>query len=304
VSVVREEFGPTLPELVGRRLGVRTRTVWLALAAIGAVAVVVVAWLALRPDPNQSTVVVREPVTYNLIYPDALQRVAPRSGETLRLQSRSGPPQSFVVHPLRLQPYKGDVSAALTFMSARLIDEMRGQSHHVRQASDAGGQARPAAPRGRRPDDPRRPLAVGAEPRLGRRYGRAQDGLSLVPLRDRPSVTDDSDGRDLAWDEFMRVDMRVGRILEAEDFPEARRPAWKLRVDFGDEIGIRRSSAQITNYPREDLVGRLVIAVVNFPPKQIGPVRSECLVLGTYAADGAVLLLSPEPHAEVGDRVG
>jgi hypothetical protein len=127
VSVVREEFGPTLPELVGRRLGVRTRTVWLALAAIGAVAVVVVAWLALRPDPNQSTVVVREPVTYNLIFPDALQRVGPRSGETLRLQSRSGPPQSFVVHPLRLQPYKGDVTAALTFMSARLIDEMRGQ---------------------------------------------------------------------------------------------------------------------------------------------------------------------------------
>ena len=124
---MREEFGPTLPELVGRRLGVRTRTVWLALAAIAAVAVVVVAWLALRPDPNQSTVVVREPVTYNLIFPDALQRVAPRSGETLRLRSRSGPPQSFVVHPLRLQPYKGDVTAALTFMSARLIDEMRGQ---------------------------------------------------------------------------------------------------------------------------------------------------------------------------------
>jgi tRNA-binding protein len=111
-------------------------------------------------------------------------------------------------------------------------------------------------------------------------------------------------GADLGWDEFMRVDMRVGRILEVEDFPEARRPAWKLRVDFGDEIGMRRSSAQITNYPREDLVGRLVIGVVNFPAKQIGPVRSECLVLGTYAADGAVLLLSPEPHAELGDRVG
>ena len=111
-------------------------------------------------------------------------------------------------------------------------------------------------------------------------------------------------GGDLAWDEFMRVDMRVGRILEVEDFPEARRPAWKLRVDFGDEIGIRRSSAQITNYPREDLVGRLVIAVVNFPPKQIGPVRSECLVLGTYTADGLVLLLAPEPDAELGDRVG
>ena len=102
----------------------------------------------------------------------------------------------------------------------------------------------------------------------------------------------------------MRVDMRVGRIVEVEDFPEARRPAWKLRVDFGEELGVRRSSAQVTNYAREELVGRLVVAVVNFPAKQIGPVRSECLVLGTYAADGRVLLLSPEPHAELGDRVG
>jgi tRNA-binding protein len=109
---------------------------------------------------------------------------------------------------------------------------------------------------------------------------------------------------DLAWDEFMRVDMRVGRVVEAEDFPEARKPAWKLRVDFGAEIGVRRSSAQITNYARDELVGRLVIAVVNFPPKQIGPVRSECLVLGTYAADGTVLLLTPESEAALGDRVG
>ena len=109
---------------------------------------------------------------------------------------------------------------------------------------------------------------------------------------------------DLAWDEFMRVDIRVGRIVEVEDFPEARKPAWKLRVDFGEEIGVRRSSAQITNYERDALVGRLVVAVVNFPPKQIGPVRSECLVLGTYTADGAVLLLTPEPEAALGDRVG
>ena len=109
---------------------------------------------------------------------------------------------------------------------------------------------------------------------------------------------------DLAWDEFMRVDMRVGRIVEVEDFPEARRPAWKLRVDFGEEIGVRRSSAQIANYPREELVGRLVVAVVNFPPKQIGPVRSECLVLGTYTADGRVLLLAPAAEAALGDRVG
>ena len=109
---------------------------------------------------------------------------------------------------------------------------------------------------------------------------------------------------DLAWDEFLRVDMRVGRIVEVEDFPEARKPAWKLRVDFGEEIGVRRSSAQITNYERDALVGRLVVAVVNFPVKQIGPVRSECLVLGTYTADGMVLLLEPEPEAALGDRVG
>jgi hypothetical protein len=127
VSVVREEFGPTLPELVGRRLGVRPRIVWLVLAAIGAVAVLVGAWLALRPDPNESTVVVHEPVTYNLIYPDALRKVAPRSGETLRLESRSGLPQSFVVHTLRLAPYKGDVTAAMTILSSTLIPQMRAQ---------------------------------------------------------------------------------------------------------------------------------------------------------------------------------
>ncbi len=109
---------------------------------------------------------------------------------------------------------------------------------------------------------------------------------------------------DLAWDEFMRVDMRVGRVLEVEEFPEARKPAWKLRVDFGEQVGMRRSSAQITNYERDQLVGRRVIGVVNFPPKQIGPVRSECLVLGTYTADGTVLLLTPEPEAALGDRVG
>jgi tRNA-binding protein len=102
---------------------------------------------------------------------------------------------------------------------------------------------------------------------------------------------------------FAAVDMRVGRIVEVEDFPEARNPAWRLRVDFGAEIGVKRSSAQIKNYAREELEGRLVIGVVNFPARQIGPVRSEVLILGTYSADG-VLLLSPEPNAALGDRVG
>jgi tRNA-binding protein len=108
---------------------------------------------------------------------------------------------------------------------------------------------------------------------------------------------------EVAFDQFAAVDMRVGRIVEVEDFPEARRPAWKLRVDFGPELGVKRSSAQIRNYPREALEGRLVVAVVNFPPRQIGPVRSEVLVLGTYSDDG-VLLLAPEPGAALGDRVG
>ena len=112
-----------------------------------------------------------------------------------------------------------------------------------------------------------------------------------------------SSAEPLAFEEFARVDMRVGRILEVMDFPEARRPAWRLLLDFGSEIGQRRSSAQITNYPREELEHRLVVAVVNFPPKQIGKFLSECLVLGTYS-DDLVLLLDPAPGAEPGDRVG
>jgi len=107
---------------------------------------------------------------------------------------------------------------------------------------------------------------------------------------------------EITFDDFLKVDMRVGRIVEVEDFPEARRPAWKLRVDFGPDIGVKRSSAQIKNYAREELEGRLVVGVVNFPPRQIGPVRSEVLVLGTMRGD-VVRLLTPEPDAEPGDRV-
>ena len=97
--------------------------------------------------------------------------------------------------------------------------------------------------------------------------------------------------------------MRVGRVTAVDEFPEARRPAWKLTIDFGAEIGIKRSSAQITNYERAELEGTLVVAVVNFPPKQIGPFMSECLVLGAIAADGSVILLAPDPGAEPGDRI-
>jgi tRNA-binding protein len=103
--------------------------------------------------------------------------------------------------------------------------------------------------------------------------------------------------------DFQAVDMRVGRIVAVEDFPEARKPAWKLTVDFGSEIGVKRSSARIANYPREQLEGRLVVAVVNFPPRQIGPVRSEVLVLGATDAAGDVILLAPDADVPLGSRV-
>jgi len=103
--------------------------------------------------------------------------------------------------------------------------------------------------------------------------------------------------------DFARVDMRVGRVLEAESFPQARKPAYKLRIDFGP-LGIRRSSAQLTaHYQPEDLRGRLVIAVTNFPPRQIGPIRSEVLVLGVPDADGGVVLLAPTHEVPLGGRV-
>ena len=104
-------------------------------------------------------------------------------------------------------------------------------------------------------------------------------------------------------DQFFGVDMRVGRILEVEEFPEARTPAWKLRIDFGPETGEKRSSAQITHYSREELEGRLVIGVVNLPPRQIGPVRSEVLVLGALDSEKGVVLLAPDSEAEVGSRI-
>ena len=105
------------------------------------------------------------------------------------------------------------------------------------------------------------------------------------------------------YEQFAAVDMRVGRIVAVEDFPEARKPAWKLTIDFGPELGTKRSSAQITNYAREELEGRLVVAVVNFPPRQIGPVRSEVLVLGASDEDGNVILLEPRSDVPLGSRI-
>jgi tRNA-binding protein len=107
----------------------------------------------------------------------------------------------------------------------------------------------------------------------------------------------------IEFDDFLKVDMRVGRITAVEDFPEARKPAWKLTIDFGDDIGVKRSSAQITNYARGELEGRLVVAVVNFPPRQIGPVRSEVLTLGASDEAGQVILLAPDSEVPLGARI-
>ena len=110
---------------------------------------------------------------------------------------------------------------------------------------------------------------------------------------------------DLTWKEFERTDMRVGTIVGINDFPEARQPAYQLTIDFGAEIGIRKSSAQITKrYQKEDLLNRQIVAVVNFPKKQIGKFMSECLVLGAVGEEGDVILLAPDFKIENGLRIG
>jgi tRNA-binding protein len=108
----------------------------------------------------------------------------------------------------------------------------------------------------------------------------------------------------ITHDDFTRVDVRVGRIVDAQPFPEARKPAFRLQVDFGPEIGVKKSSAQITRHYRpETLVGRLVLAVVNFPPRQIGKMMSEVLVLGVPDADGEVVLIAPDQDVPLGGRL-
>lgn len=108
----------------------------------------------------------------------------------------------------------------------------------------------------------------------------------------------------ISFDQFMAVDVRVGTIIAAEPFPEARKPAYKLQIDFGEEIGVKKSSAQITvHYTPETLVGRQVMAVVNFPPRQIGPVMSEVLTLGVPDETGEVVLIAPSKDVPNGGRL-
>ncbi|HEU0064956.1 MAG TPA: tRNA-binding protein [Flavisolibacter sp.] len=109
----------------------------------------------------------------------------------------------------------------------------------------------------------------------------------------------------ITWNDFEKIDIRVGTIIEVKDFPDARKPAFQLSIDFGTTIGIKKSSAQITNlYQKEDLTGKQVIAVVNFPPKQIARFISECLVLGIYNEKNEVILLQPERKVSNGQKIG
>ena len=109
---------------------------------------------------------------------------------------------------------------------------------------------------------------------------------------------------EISWDDFQKVEIRVGRVVSAHEFPEARKPAYILEVDFGPELGVKKSSAQITDlYALDDLPGKLVVAVVNFPKKQIGPLMSECLVTGFYDDDGQVALCVPDTDVPLGTRL-
>jgi len=106
------------------------------------------------------------------------------------------------------------------------------------------------------------------------------------------------------YEDFQKLDIRVGKIIEIEDFPEARKPAYKLKIDFGEEIGVKRSSAQLPqNYSKEDLEGKLVLGVVNFPPRQIGPVISEVLTLGIPDENDECILIAPDKNAPIGGRL-
>lgn len=106
------------------------------------------------------------------------------------------------------------------------------------------------------------------------------------------------------WNDFIKVDIRVGTIIDVKDFPEARNPAFKLKVDFGEEIGVKKTSAQITDlYDKEKLLGKQVLAVINFPPKQIGPFMSECLVTGLHQNDGSVVLLTVDKQVPNGAKL-
>ena len=184
----------------------------------------------------------------------------------------------------------GDAHDRTTRRRAHRADHAAGRDHHRARAA-AARAARGRARSGHRIGRTAAASAASARPVEPAAANRFPAGAGTLPA----AMID--------FDDFLKVDIRVGRITRVEEFPEARKPAWKLWLDFGPEIGEKRSSAQITNYTREELEGSLVVAVVNFPPRQIGPVRSEVLVLGVPDEEGRVILLRPTSDVPLGGRM-
>ncbi len=300
-------------------------------------------WVVAGRNAGEQFTVVPGPVPFTLTWGEEFERVQGDGALLALEHRREDGLfiSSFTVRPMTLPPYRGRSSGFLPLFATFHIDDLRereagfrlveegkarinlvpgyevvfrtkrsrgrGRAHGLRSRRDARAR-RSGRPPGRAVAVARHPRLAHAEPREHGRLRTAAYALPLLPVghgarRGRHLVPEGPLVGPVELAHFQAVDMRVGRVVAVEDFPEARRPAWRLRIDFGPELGERTSSAQIAHYAREELRGTLVVAVVNFPPRQIGPVRSEVLVLGAVAADHPVRLLRPDPGAQPGDRV-
>ena len=297
---------------------------WGVIAVLVLVVIASIVALTGSSTADGKVIVRRDPIAFNLRVPPGMQEVTARRRASWCTSQREGK-DSFVVKPLELPAYRGDVGGILPVAAARELDALRERFPDLEVVEEGKGRINQAAAYSIVFRASRNPRLYGRLVLLPEPVPGARDGVKLLLLANpaggagkaATSAPADSSRRPIAasasarrarerqidFDQFLAVDMRVGRITAVEDFPEARKPAWKLTIDFGEELGSKRSSAQVTNYTREELEGRLVVAVVNFPPRQIGPVRSEVLVLGAADEAGRVILLAPDSDVPLGARI-